>query len=90
MPFGFVSVGQDMRGTALSQGNFTMWQSDKNDSQDLGDWIVKQPWSNGKIMTLGASADGIGSLQTPMNNPAWLAAQYVIWGTSVFVSVKIS
>ena len=49
VPLGFVSVGQDMRGTALSQGNFTMWQSDKNDSQDLGDWIVQQPWSNGKV-----------------------------------------
>ena len=33
LPFGFVAVGQDMRGTELSEGNFTMWQSDKWDSE---------------------------------------------------------
>lgn len=71
-----------MRGTELSEGNFTMWQADANDSQDLGDWIVAQEWSNGKIVTLGASADGIGSLQTPRNNPSWLGAQYIIWAPS--------
>jgi predicted acyl esterase len=81
VPFGFVAVGQDMRGTELSEGNFTMWQSDADDSRDLGDWIVQQPWSNGKIMTLGASADGIGSLQTPKSNPEWLTAQYIIWAS---------
>jgi uncharacterized protein len=79
LPFGFVAIGQDLRGTELSEGNFTMWQSDKWDSEDLGNWVVSQPWSNGKIFTLGASADGIASLQTPVNNPAWLEAQYIIW-----------
>eukprot|EP00604_Paraphysomonas_vestita_P002549 CAMPEP_0174818130 /NCGR_PEP_ID=MMETSP1107-20130205/756_1 /TAXON_ID=36770 /ORGANISM="Paraphysomonas vestita, Strain GFlagA" /LENGTH=568 /DNA_ID=CAMNT_0016029579 /DNA_START=107 /DNA_END=1813 /DNA_ORIENTATION=- len=79
LPFGFVAVGQDMRGTELSEGNFTMWQSDKWDSEDLGNWIVSQEWSNGKIFTLGASADGIASLQTPVNNPPWLEAQYIVW-----------
>lgn len=81
VPFGYVAVGQDMRGTEKSEGNFTMWQSDANDSRDLGDWIIQQPWSNGKIMTLGASADGIGSLQTPKTSPSWLTAQYIIWAT---------
>lgn len=42
VPFGFVAIGQDMRGTEKSQGNFTMWQSDKWDSEDLGDWITIQ------------------------------------------------
>ena len=79
VPFGYVAIGQDMRGTEKSEGNFTLWQSDADDSRDLGDWIVKQPWSNGKIMTLGASADGIGSIQTPKTNPEWLTAQYIIW-----------
>ena len=36
-------------------------------------------WSNGEILTFGASADGIGSLQTPVHNPAWLGAQYIAW-----------
>ena len=87
LPFGFVSVGQDMRGTAISEGNFSLWQSDANDSEDLGNWIVSQPWSNGKIFTLGASADGIGSLQTIVNNPSWLWAQYIIWYFYFFLLV---
>lgn len=87
LPFDFVAVGQDMRGTELSQGNFTMWQSDKWDSEDLGNWIVAQPWSNGKVYTLGASADGLGSLQTPMTNPSWLDAMYVIWAPDVMYNV---
>jgi len=83
LPFGVVAaVGQDMRGTELSQGNFSMWTSDKNDSEDLGDWIVKQPWSNGKVYTIGASADGMGSVTTLYNNPSWLDSQYIIWSTS--------
>lgn len=79
LPFGFVAIGQDMRGTEKSEGNFTMWIADANDSQDLGDWILKQDWSNGQVFTFGASADGIGSFQTPRNNPSWLAGQYVAW-----------
>ncbi len=56
-----------------------MWVSDKYDSRDLGDWIIQQDWSNGQVATLGASADGMGSIQTPMTNPSWLSAQYIIW-----------
>jgi predicted acyl esterase len=82
IPFGFVAIGQDMRGTGRSQGNFSMWSSDGNDSRDLGDWIVAQEWSNGQVFTFGASADGIGSLQTARTNPSWLGAQYIIWASS--------
>jgi putative CocE/NonD family hydrolase len=68
-----------MRGTEKSEGNFTMWQQDSDDSQDLANWIVSQPWSNGKIMTFGASADGLAEIQQPMNQPNYLAAQYIAW-----------
>lgn len=89
VPFGMVAIGQDMRGTEKSQGNFTMWQSDAADSRDLGDWIVKQPWSNGEVMTFGASADGIGSLQTPKTSPSWLTAQYIAWATSSIYQILL-
>jgi len=83
IPWGFAGIGQDMRGTEKSQGNFTLWHSDANDSRDLGDWIVQQDWSDGRIFTVGASADGLASLQTPMTNPSWLAGQYAIWCPAV-------
>jgi predicted acyl esterase len=87
LPAGFIAVGQDMRGTEKSEGNFTMWQQDKDDSQDLGNWITSQTWSNGEVMTLGASADGIASYQTPFHDPTWLAAQYIIWAPASMYKV---
>jgi putative CocE/NonD family hydrolase len=83
LPFGFITVGQDMRGTGQSEGNFTIWHSDNDDSEDAGNWIVSQPWSNGKIFTFGASADGLAAFRTPENQPSWLKAQYFIWTSSV-------
>lgn len=82
VPMGFIGVGQDMRGTGQSEGNFTIWHSDANDSKDLGDWLVQQPWSNGQIFTIGASADGLAAFRTPDSNPDWLKAQYFIWTSS--------
>lgn len=72
-----------MRGTKLSEGNFTIWHQDADDSQDLGNWIVQQPWSNGKVFSLGASADGLAAFTTVHNNPDWLQAQYFIWTSSI-------
>ena len=89
VPLGFVAIGQDMRGTSKSQGNFTMWSSDGNDSRDLGDWIVQQDWSNGEVMTFGASADGIGSLQTARTNPEWLTAQVTATADAIVMFTEI-
>lgn len=87
LPAGFVGIGQDIRGTEKSEGNYTMWQQDKDDAEDLGNWIVSQPWSDGRVMTLGASADGIASYQVPFHDPAWLAAQYIIWAPACMYKV---
>ena len=83
MPFGLVAIGQDMRGTELSEGNFTTWHGDANDSEDLGNWIVQQPWSNGKIFNFGASADGLAAFTTNFNQPQWLKSQYYIWTSAL-------
>lgn len=83
LPFGFVTIGQDMRGTEKSEGVFTIWHSDNNDSQDMGDWIVQQEWSNGKVYSFGASADGIASFTMVANDPGWLYQQYIVWATSI-------
>ena len=64
-----------------------MWMSDAEDSRDLGDWIVAQPWSNGVVTSFGASADGLGSLQMPKTNPSWLRAQYIAWAPSAVYDI---
>lgn len=83
VPAGFISVCQDMRGTGLSQGHFSNWQADADDSEDLGNWVVNQTWSNGVIYTFGASADGLGAFTTNYNSPSWLQSQYYIWTSSI-------
>jgi len=83
LPSGFAAIGQDFRGTHESEGKFSIWHMDANDSEDLGDWIVQQPWSNGQVYTFGASADGLGAFTTVQNEPKWLGAQYFIWASSI-------
>lgn len=82
VPFGFVAIGQDMRGTGTSSGNFTIWHTEAEDGNQLGDWIASQPWSDGKIYTFGASADGMAELTVPSHHPKWLKGQYVVWSTA--------
>lgn len=83
VPTGFISVCQDMRGTGLSEGNFSNWKAEANDSFVTGNWVVEQPWSNGNIFTFGASADGLAAFPTNYNEPSWLSSQYYIWTSSI-------
>ena len=87
LPFGFVALGQDMRGTEKSQGAFSMYQSEAEDARTLGDWIVSQEWSDGRVFTIGASADGLASLQVPMTSPTWLSGQYIVWAPADMYNV---
>src|SRR4029450_6582418 len=52
---GYVVVYQDCRGRYKSAGEFVKYLSDGNDGYDTCAWIVKQPWSNGRIATMGLS-----------------------------------
>lgn len=69
-----------MRGTGKSEGNFTIWHQDSEDGEDLGNWVVKQPWSNGKVFSFGASADGLAAFTLPTNSAEfdWLKAQVCV------------
>lgn len=70
-----------MRGTGWSQGNFSFWRSSANDSYDTMDWISQQSWSNGNVLTVGASADGLASLEEVIDKPKWLKGQFVIFAS---------
>ena len=76
------------RGTQKSEGNFTIWHSDADDSVDLGEWIIQQEWSNGVIYSFGASADGLAAFTTNTNNLEWLQAQYYVWSSSIGYVLK--
>ena len=52
---------QDVRGKFGSQGEFAPWEKGTTDGVATLDWIVRQPWSNGKVGTFGCSS--LGELQ---------------------------
>jgi len=57
---GYAIVFVDARGSGASFGTrLHPWSRDEvMDDADVADWIVKQPWSNGKIGTIGISYAG--------------------------------
>ncbi|GAA5068474.1 CocE/NonD family hydrolase [Lysobacter panacisoli] len=72
---GYAVLVQDVRGKFESQGDdFVPWRHATGDGVATLDWIVHQPWSNGKVGTIGCSA--LGELQYALaraNHPAHAA-----------------
>lgn len=59
---GYVVVNQDVRGRYDSNGQFYAYKNEADDGYDTDEWIAKQPWSNGKIGTVGGSYLGYTQL----------------------------
>jgi uncharacterized protein len=59
---GYAVVVQDMRGRHASEGVFVPWEHAASDGSATIDWIVTQPWSNGRVGTWGCSASGESQL----------------------------
>ena len=57
---GYALVSVDIRGTGASFGTWSYpWADDSvRDAGDIVDWIVAQPWSNGRVGGLGVSYVG--------------------------------
>jgi uncharacterized protein len=51
----YAVVYQDCRGRYKSEGEFVKYLSDGHDGYDTCAWILKQPWCNGRIGTMGLS-----------------------------------
>lgn len=55
---GYAVLLQDVRGKFGSGGEFLPWRHATADGVASVDWIIRQPWSNGKVGTFGCSALG--------------------------------
>jgi putative CocE/NonD family hydrolase len=55
---GYVYVAQDTRGRYASEGVWKFLVDDARDGEEAVNWIAKQPWSNGKVGTIGTSYVG--------------------------------
>jgi len=63
---GYIWMIQDTRGRGDSEGIFHFFRDDGPDGYDAIEWIAKQPWSDGRVCTMGVSY--LGTVQ-------WLAAK---------------
>ena len=55
---GFAFVAMDERGTGASFGKVRYGKATIGDMREVVDWIVRQPWSNGRVGATGTSYDG--------------------------------
>ena len=67
---GYAYVMQNERGKFYSEGEWDILGPPKTDGYDMLSWIAAQPWSNGKVGTLGCSSTaewqmGLASLDHP-------------------------
>ncbi len=70
---GYAVVMQDTRGRFHSEGVWHMLTDDGRDGFDTCDWIGKQPWSDGKVGTIGTSYVGGTQHALAMERPPQLA-----------------
>ena len=65
----YAVVVQNLRGRFRSEGSFTPFGDEMADGVATLDWIRAQPWSNGRIATLGGSYNGYTALAAAAGSP---------------------
>ena len=71
---GYAYVVQNERGRFFSEGEFEILDKPQTDGYDALSWIARQPWSNGKVGTLGCSSSAEWQLAlAAQNHPAHAA-----------------
>ena len=71
---GYVVMVQNVRGRFSSGGRWRGNLDDQNDGYDTAAWIAAQPWSNGRIGTVGFSYSAATQHAMALANPPALAA----------------
>jgi putative CocE/NonD family hydrolase len=80
--YGYAVVLQDCRGQFASQGTFYLDTNEGPDGYDTLEWAARQPWSNGKVATYGASY--LSQVQSALAalRPPHLVAMFIMVGAS--------
>ena len=67
---GYAWVEVDVRGTGASYGTrpYPFFPEEIRDGYEIVEWIVNQPWSNGRVGTVGASYAGVAAGLLLVNN----------------------
>ena len=79
-PRGYVVVLQDLRGRGRSEGTGQYFHvvnpREGEDGYDTVEWIAAQPWSNGRVGTVGSSHGGIVQTAMALLRPPHLTAMW--------------
>ncbi len=71
---GYAFVEMNERGHFFSEGNYDILGPPLSDGDDAFTWMAKQPWSNGKVGTIGCSSTAEWQLGVAaQGNPAYAA-----------------
>jgi len=71
---GYAYVVMNERGHFFSEGNYDILGAPLSDGDDALTWMAKQPWSNGKVGTIGCSSTAEWQLAVAaQGNPAYAA-----------------
>ena len=86
VPRGYALVVVDIRGTGASFGTRDSFRSPKEreDGREIAEWIVAQPWSDGRIGATGISYPGAASdFLASTGHPAVraIAPLFAVWDT---------
>src|SRR6185436_15381193 len=80
VPHGYAVCLQDLRDRYRSEGTgdyfHTVTSQQGDDGYDTVEWIAMQPWSNGRVGTVGSSYAGITQVRLALERPPHLSA---IW-----------
>ncbi|MDE2138529.1 MAG: CocE/NonD family hydrolase [Gammaproteobacteria bacterium] len=77
---GYVVIFQDCRGRHDSEGEFVKYLSEGADGFDTCRWLTAQPWSDGRIGTMGLSYAAHTQVALACLNPPGLKAMYIDCG----------
>jgi putative CocE/NonD family hydrolase len=75
---GYVVVVMDVRGRGDSDGKFVPWRQEGRDGYDAIEWCAAQPWSSGKVGTLGGSYLGYNQWMAAVEQPPHLTAMIAL------------
>ena len=79
---GYVCVIQDVRGRFASEGEWYAFAKEADDGYATVEWLGTQPWSTGKVGTMGDSYAGSDQSALATLNPPHLATMIVAVGAS--------
>jgi len=75
---GYAFVAADVRGRGDSPGDFVPYRHEGQDGYDSVEWCAAQPWSTGKVGTIGGSYNGKTQWLTAVEQPPHLTTMIAL------------